>query len=75
MKITAIGGNKTIGIWAIVCILVILSCVLVSLIGQEAYAETKKISGTLKSTTTATNTIIRDTGKTPIKSYKFLLCT
>ena len=41
--------KKTVSIWAIVCILVISACFLLSLIQyQQAYAETKKISGTFK---------------------------
>ena len=46
---TAKSGRKTIGIWAIVCIMVISVFIIMSLIHpQEAYAEEKKISGTLK---------------------------
>jgi len=49
MMATAKSGKKTIGIWGIVCVLVISACLLVSLIqSQEAYAEKKKIFGTFK---------------------------
>ena len=40
-------GKKPIGIWAIVCILVISACFLLSIIQTpEAYGEKKKVSGT-----------------------------
>jgi hypothetical protein len=42
-------GRKIFGIWGIVGILVISTCFLMTLIqNQEAYAETKKVSGTIK---------------------------
>ena len=51
MMTIAKNRKKTIGIWAIVCTLVISACFLLPLIqNQEAYAETKKVTGTLKDT-------------------------
>lgn len=42
-------GKKIVRIWAIVCMLVTSVCIMASLIQpQEAYAEKKKITGTLK---------------------------
>jgi hypothetical protein len=42
-------GKKIVRIWGIVCILAISACFLFSPIqSQKAYAETKKVSGTIK---------------------------
>ena len=49
MLTLAKSGKKIVGIWGIVCILAISACFLFSIIqSQKAYAETKKVSGTIK---------------------------
>lgn len=46
---TLVKSRKIVGIWGIVGILAISTCFLMTLIqNQEAYAETKKVSGTIK---------------------------
>ena len=56
---TAKSGKKTIGIWAIVCILLIVFCFMVLMIPrQEAYAETKRVSGSYKKLPRVARTMI-----------------
>ncbi len=57
---TAKGSKKIVTIWALVGILVISAWLLVSLFqGQGVYAESKKVSGTSKSTTDLAREVIR----------------
>jgi len=66
-------GKKLVGIWGIVCILAISVCFLFSLIqSQKAYAETKKISGTLKLATALTNATFGHAGKTRVGVLSYL---
>ena len=54
------GSKTTVTIWTLVGILLISAWLLVSLFqGQEVYAESKKVSGTLKSTTVLDKEFIR----------------
>ena len=69
MMTTAKSGKKTIGIWAIVCTLVISVGFMVALIPtQEAFAEKKKITGT----STGIDLLSRGripVPKSPVKGY------
>ena len=69
MMVIAKSGRKTIGIWAIVFTLVILTCFLMSLTQpQEAYAEKKKITGTSKGIALLSRGRI-PVPKSPVKGY------
>ena len=60
MKAISEIGMKSSVIWAFVCALIVSICLMVSLIQpQQAYAETKKVSGTLKMYNRLVQTSIR----------------
>jgi hypothetical protein len=70
MMAKAKSGKKTMGIWGIVCNMVISACLLMSLIqSQEAYGETKKVSGTFKLGIDVAQDTIYLPGKTPVRVY------
>jgi len=66
---TVKSGKKTMGIWSIVCILVILVCSLFLFIGtQKTYAsDTKKVTGTFKFTNSLTNVTFKEADMKPVK--------
>jgi hypothetical protein len=60
MTLSEKGGKKIISIQGFVCILLISICLMASLIeSQEAYADTKKVSGAYKNPIPLTSTLIR----------------
>ena len=61
-------GNNMSGIWRIACILAIWACFLLLVIqSPEAYAETKKVTGTSKLAYHLEQVTISSSGKTPVR--------
>ena len=64
--VTVNKGKRIIDIWGIVCVFLIIACFMVSLIQtQEVYAESKKVSGTVKTSRDLERNKIRSTAYKP----------